>query len=1199
MSTNPTLQTDSSPQLMRVLSVGNDCEALLSCDGQGNPVELRVLGTSGLAIDTCERVARQLSLIEIARHPSIRSIAQPLTDSQPRRFALSLPRSVDPIADRLDHTIDSLSARQRIHVATQMTAAVDEAHRIGLCHGSFAASTILVDRSGETPTIYIDFSSTSFDADVTVGPLSVEDDLALLKTLLGQLLLPVMESPDEVDAMASIGGRQRAMLKLWLSTSDQLPPTIGQWQSVLEPLSGKPVQVSIDQTGVVNPSLAKQPGGSTSNLENMSAFGNNEATVVPDVLGRFQVIERIGEGGMGAVYRAVDSSNGQTVALKVLRNQGRNIAQSVRRFRKEARLLRDAQNEHVTRLIDVGEDQGFHFLAMEFVDGIDLKQWLVDRGPLSESDALRITADMARALVEAHSREVVHRDIKPENVLLKLRGDGRCDSMPRIQRPITDFTVKLTDFGIARHVSQSESMDVTAAGAILGTPKYMSPEQCKSADQIGPAADVYSLGITMYQLLTGTVPFESDDFMKLAAMHCFDAPTSVQKRVAEISDLTARIVDRALAKDPADRYGDADQMLAELSRVLRGDTAAIAAHPQLPAHDRNKLWDKTVRWDLVSEPQDLWPLVSNTERLNEAIGLPAVNYRTESDPKLGTQKFGSFTLSGVKVSWEEHPFEWIEGQRMGILREFDAGPFKWFMSVVTLDKQPGGGTTLSHQVRIEPRNFIGRVLTTVEADWKGFKNLKRVYERMDRSIQSRQESESGNGGSMDPFADTKAPSKQVHQRIDERIEQVIQKGADHAAASALRHVLLDWAPQELSHLRPLDVADRLGIDGAQMINACLMAATEGLLNLRWDILCPACRVSASTTELLSEINSHTHCEACDVDFQSNLGDAIEMVFRAHPEIRDVNEGQYCIGGPEHSPHVVAQVRLQPGECLELSLNLGEGDYLVRGPRLAQNGRVRVQTASAPSATEFVLSQLGGPNTPKLRTGQQAVTLTNDLDSLHVVRIERTIPRDDVVTAAMATANPVFRRLFPSQNFAVDTPIETDTISFLATVVADVDHLYQTMGDTHAYGLVQRHHQILSDAVTTSGGTVVKTIGERMLAAFPRREQAVDAAVRIRQSLADDLSGNEFALGIGVHCGPTLVATQNNQLDYFGATVRAVSGLPDLAGTDTLVTQSVYRDAAVRQRYFSNQDHVDVETVKLPGSPSVHVKRITLNQREES
>ncbi|MEO8269310.1 MAG: DUF5939 domain-containing protein, partial [Aureliella sp.] len=630
-------------------------------------------------------------------------------------------------------------------------------------------------------------------------------------------------------------------------------------------------------------------------------------------------------------------------------------------------------------------------------------------------------------------------------------------------------------------------------------------------------------------------------------------------------------------------------------QLLHGQAADMQAHPKLPErHVANKVWEKTMSWELDSTPAQLWPLVSNTERLNEAVGLPAVDYRTERDPILGARKFGSFTHLGVKVSWEEHPFEWIEGRRMGVVREFETGPFKWFMSVVTLESGANGRTKLSHQMRIEPRNVLGGVLTRFEVGWKAFRNLDKVYQRMDRSIQGRLLANQGS----DPFAKSKPMSGHQSARLKQRIERICEGGVTPAVADKLQMAVQEWSAQELASLRPLAMAARLGVNGAEMVDACLVAADRGIFNLRWDILCPTCRVSAASNSELSQIASHTHCEACDIDFKSNLANAIELVFQAHPEIREVNSGTYCIGGPEHSPHVVTQVRLDAKECLDLTLDLTPGDYLLRGPRLSRTQSICVQSTAAPSSIDFTLSTLGvGNHTPKLRSGRQSLKLHNDLSTLHVLRLERMIPRADVVTAAVASANPLFRKLFPNQQFSGDNPIATETMTFLATSINNINAIYSSLNDADAYALVQKHHAALATCIGAAGGTVVKTVGEDMLAAFNARENAVLAAQHIREALTgrtlDVSSGISVEVGIGVHCGPTLVATQNNQLDYFGGTVRTVTSLPKIAGSDTLITESVYADELVAERLSSLGNSVsdDVKLIELPDSAQLRVKLI--------
>lgn len=1189
--TDQTINLDATSNQFRLLSSGSEGDALVGRGENDIQLELRVLTTASAS--RCDQIRRQLSLIELADHDCIRRLVQPLTDESAASFGLSIPKGVDVLDDRLSRRMQDLPAFARFRVAALLVDATESAHRIGLCHGSFSPSTILVSPQRSNIGLHIDFSGMAFSRDVGDVELSVDRDLENLHRLLADLLKPVLNA-DNLQEWEPLTGRTRALLRRWIKEAENAeeaksPPSLGQWWSVLNgflPRDAMDQTMEFDQTGIVAVPDMPIGSGSTSHMETAGQAMPITVDTIPQTIGRFRIKSKIGEGGMGAVYRGIDPTNHETVAVKVLRRTGKDIGQSVRRFRKEARLLEDVQNEHVTRLIEVGEDDGLHYLVMEFVDGVDLKSWFAGRSALPESEAVSLTVDLARSLVDAHAREIIHRDIKPENVLLQLRADAPDRDVAMAERPIADFTLKLSDFGIARHVSQSESLEMTRAGSVMGTPKYMSPEQCKSASDLTPSADVYSLGVTLFELLAGSVPYNSDDFMKIAAMHCFDPIPSLRKRGAAVTDSVERIVARSLAKEPAERFGDASQLLTELLKLQQGDAADWSAHPRLPEdHGGDKVWEKTVSWELQSEPADLWPMVSNTERLNEAIGLPAVEYRTEQDPVVGTRRFGSFTVSGMKVVWEEHPFEWIEGQRMGVLREFSSGPLKWYMSVVTLEPLPDGGTRLSHQLRVESRNLLGRVMTSLKMDREGFRNLERVYRRMDQSLAGRLPAQQGD----DPFAKIKTISAAQFKRLSIGIERIVRAGADPDVTAKLSKAIETWSPQELARLRPLAAADQLGVSGAAMIDACLLAAHEGILNLRWDVLCPTCRVSADTKEELSQINTHANCEACDVDFQSNLAGAIEMVFQTHPEIREVNTQKYCIGGPVHSPHVVAQVRIDAGERLEVPLDLGIGNYLIRGPRLPRTQNLIVQSKAAPSNAEWSLSDLGsGSHTPKLREGRQTLTFTNDLDSLRIIRIERTIPRSDVVTAATASAHPLFRKLFPGQRFSEDNPIATETMTFLTTGINNVDQLYASLGDSDAYASIHRLHGEVTNIVCGASGTVVKTMGEQLLAAFSSRDSAVIAAFRIREHLGG--SGNhDVVLGIGIHCGPTLVTTQNHQLDYFGGTVRAAGGLPDHAGGDTLVTESVYADPSVTGHLDRTNDRIEI--IDLPGHPKTRTKRI--------
>ncbi|MGV3485064.1 MAG: protein kinase domain-containing protein [Planctomycetaceae bacterium] len=1111
--------------------------------------------------------------------------------------------------------IDDDQASDRLMIAREIVAALRVAHRIGLHHGNLVAEAVIV---GSDDQIRIDFSSLNVTGD-TAGSLrtpwcfasAIERGEAGDLFDLRMLLRRVLES-GHAD-LAALTARSRAALRVLLradGNDEASIPSLTQWETVLgsvrlapvhddphgtmevvSPASQPEITESSDRDATrvmpIGPSASGDDTQEWNTADDMVADGmglqSPRRSLEPgSMIGRYRLDRKLGQGGMGVVFRGTDIADDSAVAVKILWADGKESPQAVRRFHKEARMLAGLQNDYVTRLYDVGEDKGVHFIAMEYIEGTTLKQWLSESGRLDERTALLVIADIARALVDAHAQGIIHRDIKPENVLLQENGEAAIGQLSK--------RVKLSDFGIARQIDQSASLEVTQAGALLGTPRYMSPEQCRGTKSLGPQTDVYSLGITLYELLTGGPPFTADDALKVAAMHCFDPVPAVQKKLPTVSDLTAQLVSRALAKEPENRFADAAQMLASIQRILRGEVADFEMHPKLPAHDASKLWQKTFEWHLESTPAQLWPLVSNTERLNRALGLPPVSYRTVNDHELGLRKYGPFKLSTVQVSWEEHPFEWVEGSRMGILREFDSGPFKWFMSIVELSPRPDGGTRLQHHIRIEPRNLVGKVLTTIEADWRGGKNLDRVYKRIDRAIQRTLESDGGS----DPFEPAVQPKKHQRDRLAQRCERLEDQGVDSELAAKLTDFIATAPPQVVAQIRPLALAEQMDVDGERCLEACLRAAAEGLLVLRWEILCPTCRVSASAENLLSSIKEHTHCVACDYDFRSDLGEAIELVFRAHPEIRDVDEAIYCIGGPEHSPHVAAQLRLEAGERIELEIQLSAGDYLIRGPRLIGQQRLRVRSTPAPSSFEITLSELGkSDHTPVLRAGQQTLTLTNDLERLQVIRVERMIPRDDVVTATHVSTIPLFRELFPEQVMSEHRPISADEMTLLATGICGVDDLYGRLGDREAYDLIGRQLDVLRACVASHRGTVAKTVGEGILAAFLDCDHAVEAALAMQASLDEEPGLKSIRLSIAVHRGRTLVATMNQRLDYFGATARAVSALPDFAAGDLVLTESVFADPGVQSRLRTRGVASVVEPIQLPGRPSQIIQRVTI------
>ena len=291
---------------------------------------------------------------------------------------------------------------------------------------------------------------------------------------------------------------------------------------------------------------------------------------------RYSVISRVGSGGMAEVYCAEDAQLGRRVAVKLLHERFAQDEEFVERFRREASSAASLSHANIVNVYDRGEWGGTYYIAMEYLEGRSLDSIVREEAPLRPERAIEITEQVLRASRFAHRRGVVHRDLKPHNVIID--DEGR---------------VKVTDFGIAR----AGASEITQTGSIMGTARYLSPEQAQG-NPVSPRSDLYAIGIMLYELLTGTVPFEGDSVVAIALRHLSEPPRPPSSLVPTISPNLDAIVMRALAKSPESRFADADEFLAALEgerERLRAEggshTAALApvvltpntAYPHHPA----------------------------------------------------------------------------------------------------------------------------------------------------------------------------------------------------------------------------------------------------------------------------------------------------------------------------------------------------------------------------------------------------------------------------------------------------------------------------------------------------------------------------------------------------------------------------------------------------------------------------------------
>jgi serine/threonine protein kinase len=269
---------------------------------------------------------------------------------------------------------------------------------------------------------------------------------------------------------------------------------------------------------------------------------------------RYRVTEKIGSGGMAEVYKAVDEVLGRTVAVKVLHPRYASDPTFVARFRQEAQAAANLSNPHIVNIYDWGQDDSTYYIVMEFVRGTDLKSLVEEKGAIDPLKAADYAAQVCTALAVAHGYDIVHRDIKPHNVVLA-----------------PDGQIKVMDFGIAR----AGNTTMTQTGSVLGTAQYISPEQAQGRP-LGPASDLYSLGIVLYELTTGRLPFDADTPVAVALKQVNEMPAPPRALNANIPPALEAIILRAMQKDPAARYASAEEMRADLRRFAAGQPVESA-----------------------------------------------------------------------------------------------------------------------------------------------------------------------------------------------------------------------------------------------------------------------------------------------------------------------------------------------------------------------------------------------------------------------------------------------------------------------------------------------------------------------------------------------------------------------------------------------------------------------------------------------
>jgi class 3 adenylate cyclase len=561
---------------------------------------------------------------------------------------------------------------------------------------------------------------------------------------------------------------------------------------------------------------------------------------------------------------------------------------------------------------------------------------------------------------------------------------------------------------------------------------------------------------------------------------------------------------------------------------------------------------RTFIWRFDAAPAEIWPHLADTARFNEAAGLPKQEIDEQPQPDGSVHYFARAKKGPFALEWQEKPVNWVAGKWFEHCRDFHKGPLKTLCASFTL-KPRGTGSEGHYTITAEAANLVGRLILKFGFFDGAGRSFGKLAQTADRCAV---------GERATPFDYTPPPPPAgLGARPAEMTDVIERSGHGHGLAARLAEHLLSAQEVDITQVRPLRLARDWGVAARRTIELCLEATRAGLLELRWDLLCPRCRIAKAVVGSLDELPQGAHCSTCNIDYDRDFSQNVELSFRPAPAVRPLTMGEYCLFGPMNTPHILVHLTLEPGECRSLELDLAPGPYRVRtlepGPELGLE-------ATAGGFPEAVVSDDAVTAGEVVPAGQ--VRLKNaSRRPLTLVVEERAWVRD-ALTADRVSTLQTFRDLFSDQVLRPGDEVAVRRVALLFTDLRGSTALYGQAGDADAYHLVREHFAFLAAIVRAHDGAIVKTIGDAIMAAFADPGDALKAALSVQRQVATFNAGHGKAplvLKLGLHDGPCIAVTLNDRLDYFGTTVNLSARLQaESRGGDIVVSRQMADDPAV-------------------------------------
>ncbi len=564
-----------------------------------------------------------------------------------------------------------------------------------------------------------------------------------------------------------------------------------------------------------------------------------------------------------------------------------------------------------------------------------------------------------------------------------------------------------------------------------------------------------------------------------------------------------------------------------------------------------KEFNYTWIWDLKSAPEDLWPLVSDTNRFNRDTGLPPM---TLLETSKGVKRI-KFNIPFVNVEWEEEPFEWNYPHHFGILRRYKTSLFKEMRVDCNLERTENSGTRLIYKVRAQARNLLGDIAIPLGIGIMSAKRFGAAMKKYDRIVL--------NGNQILGTQSGAQLSSFNRKYLQNKIAQLKEQNIDGVILDFLAEFLGRADGISAQQMRPYALADGWGTPRRATLEVFLRATRVGILDMYWDILCPECRGVTDDFSNLHELHSASHCGACEMDFHANFDENIEVIFRPNESIRKVDtKVQFCVGtSPQRQPKFILNNLIVPAhEQMSVGVTLAAGRYNVF---TAELDGMKILSASEQGADKAEIHAHENGLSGTLSVGLYPhLILNNETGHDQNFEIVSADFANQFATAADVTTLQVFRDLFSTEVFRPGEEISIGSTTLMFTDLRGSTKLYREIGDAQAFSRVREHFDILERAVAAEGGSIVKTMGDAIMAAFRTPADAMRAVWDVQKELTK--RGQPLLMiKIGIHQGPCIAVNLNDRLDYFGSTVNIASRFPGFStGGEAIFSQQIHDDPQV-------------------------------------